>query len=112
MKNLNNFRQYINCARWASGFEADCIFDPKSIIALKGEYKEVMNSLDIDLREGYPGTSSDFAHDLWLTRNGHGAGFWDRGHGEVGDLLTEWVKAWGTIDLYQGADGYIYQTGA
>ena len=23
-------------------------------------------------------------HDFWLTRNGHGAGFWDRGLGEVG----------------------------
>ena len=28
-------------------------------------------------------------HDFWLTRNGHGAGFWDRGLGEVGDALSE-----------------------
>lgn len=27
-------------------------------------------------------------HDFALTRNHHGAGFWDRGYGEVGDLLT------------------------
>jgi hypothetical protein len=26
-------------------------------------------------------------HDFWLTRNGHGAGFWDRGLGEVGENL-------------------------
>lgn len=28
-------------------------------------------------------------HDLWLNRNGHGAGFWDRGYDEdVAELLT------------------------
>ncbi len=27
-------------------------------------------------------------YDLWLTRNHHGAGFWDRGTGEHGDALT------------------------
>ena len=28
-------------------------------------------------------------HDFCLTRNGHGAGFWDRGYGVVGDRLTK-----------------------
>ncbi len=28
-------------------------------------------------------------HDFWLTRNGHGAGFWDGDYGSYGDLLTE-----------------------
>jgi hypothetical protein len=29
-------------------------------------------------------------HDFWLTRNRHGAGFWDRGYPRaVGDLLTD-----------------------
>lgn len=28
-------------------------------------------------------------HDLYLTSNHHGAGFWDRGLGELGDRLTE-----------------------
>jgi hypothetical protein len=27
--------------------------------------------------------------DLWYTMNGHGVGFWDRGLGDVGDLLSE-----------------------
>jgi len=26
--------------------------------------------------------------DFWLTRNHHGAGFWDRGYGEVGNQLS------------------------
>lgn len=39
-------------------------------------------------------------HDLWLTRNRHGAGFWDRGAGEVGDRLTEAAHALGECDLW------------
>ncbi len=36
---------------------------------------------------------TDAAHDLWLTRQGHGAGFWDGDWGdELGDQLTAIVK--------------------
>lgn len=44
-------------------------------------------------------------HDFWLTRNGHGAGFWDRGLGDVGERLTEAAKATGTASLYLDDDG-------
>lgn len=47
-------------------------------------------------------------HDLWLTREGHGAGFWDRGLGERGDRLTKWAKTFGEADWYVGDDGLIY----
>lgn len=48
-----------------------------------------------------PGYNLDQAmHDFALTRNGHGAGFWDRGLGEVGDRLTEAAKAHGGQDLW------------
>ena len=40
------------------------------------------------------------AHDFWLTRNGHGAGFWDRGLGEVGEKLTEAANKYGCFDLF------------
>ena len=33
--------------------------------------------------------------DFWLTRNGHGAGFWDRGLGSLGDRITVLVKPYG-----------------
>lgn len=51
---------------------------------------------------------SQAGHDFWLTRCGHGAGFWDRGLGEVGEKLTESCKAWGNVGLYVGDDGQIY----
>lgn len=56
-------------------------------------------------------------HDFWLTRNRHGAGFWDRYYGdpgpgsatELGDYLTKWAKSYGSVDLYIGDDGAVHQ---
>lgn len=46
-------------------------------------------------------TGPEYAgHDFWLTRNGHGAGFWDRGLGEVGNKLTQAAKVYGSEDWY------------
>ncbi len=49
-------------------------------------------------------------HDFWLTRNGHGTGFWDdaRWAKEMGARLTENAKAYGEYHLYIGDDGKIY----
>lgn len=33
--------------------------------------------------------------DFALTRNGHGAGFWDRGYGEAGDRLSDTAHRYG-----------------
>jgi hypothetical protein len=51
---------------------------------------------------------SQAGHDLWLTRNGHGAGFWDRGLGERGERLSEAARVYGSADLYVGDDGAIH----
>lgn len=45
---------------------------------------------------------------FWLTRNGHGAGFWDQDLGEIGEKLFAVAKAFGSFDLYVGDDGYIH----
>ena len=48
-------------------------------------------------------------HDFWLTRNGHGAGFWDGDWSEVaGTILDNAAKAYPEIDLYVGDDGKIH----
>ena len=47
-------------------------------------------------------------YDFWLTRNGHGVGFWDRGYGEVGDKLTALADKYGSSDMYKGDDGKAY----
>lgn len=47
-------------------------------------------------------------HDFWLTRNGHGAGFWDGDWPEHGDVLTEACETLGGVDLYVADDNLIY----
>lgn len=42
------------------------------------------------------GDDEQNGHDFWLTREGHGSGFWGRGYGDVGRLLSEAAKAWGS----------------
>lgn len=37
-------------------------------------------------------------HDFALTRNRHGAGFWDRGMGELGERLSVAARAYGSSD--------------
>jgi hypothetical protein len=54
------------------------------------------------------GSWEQCGHDFWLTRNGHGAGFWDRGTGDVGERLTAAAKVWGSVDMYVGDDGKVY----
>jgi hypothetical protein len=50
-------------------------------------------------------------HDFWLTRNGHGAGFWSRPEvygEEEAQALTAIAESFGPVDLYVGDDGRIY----
>jgi hypothetical protein len=52
--------------------------------------------------------SGQGGHDFWLTRNGHGAGFWDGDWPEeVGKRLTEASKKYGEVYLYV-QDGKIF----
>jgi hypothetical protein len=62
-------------------------------------------------RNGY--TAERAGHDFWLTRNRHGAGFWDRGElkeGGLGDKLTEAAQSQGSCDLCLGDDELVYQS--
>jgi hypothetical protein len=46
--------------------------------------------------------------DFWLTRNRHGAGFWDGDWPEpAGRILTEAAHTYGGVELYVGDDGLI-----
>lgn len=48
-------------------------------------------------------------HDFWLTRCGHGAGFWDGDWPEpAATRLDDASKEFGNLDLYIGDDGLIY----
>ena len=50
-------------------------------------------------------------HDFWLSRNGHGAGFFSRnyrGSELTGKELQKAAKAYGSFDLYIGDDGKVH----
>ena len=47
-------------------------------------------------------------HDFWLTRNHHGAGFWDGDWPEpAATILTQSANAWGEVDLYVTDTGEV-----
>lgn len=106
---------YMECAVWASiwgedgksldqmGYTVDSLSpDAKSTMR-----KDVMAFLGdctaagLDLSD-IP--ADQIGHDFWLTRNGHGAGFWDRGLGELGDKLTALCKPYGESYLILESD--------
>ena len=54
---------------------------------------------------------SKAGHDFWLTRNGHGTGFWDRSYKQpekevIGKQLTEAAKTYGEYNLSLGDGKY------
>jgi len=48
--------------------------------------------------------SSSIGHNFWLSRNGHGAGFFD----DYSDKLQEIAEKMETIHIYVGDDGKVY----
>lgn len=46
--------------------------------------------------------------DFYLTRNRHGAGFWDRGLGVIGKRLTDAAHVYGSQSLVTGNDGKLH----
>lgn len=48
-------------------------------------------------------------HDFWLTRNGHGCGFWDGDWNQPAETaLTTLSESFGETWVYLGDDGKIY----
>jgi hypothetical protein len=60
--------------------------------------------------ECYPHYSwGQAGHDFALTRNHHGAGYWDHGIGDEGERLTIMAHEQGEAELYLGDDNLLYQ---
>jgi len=52
---------------------------------------------------------SDLMHDFWLTRNGHGAGFWDGDYpDELGEALTKVCKEFSEVNIWVDESGTLY----
>ncbi len=65
-------------------------------------FLEVHVALVAKLPDWY--TAEQLGHDFLLTRNGHGAGFWDRGLGDLGQQLTAAAQSYGSIHAFINDD--------
>lgn len=66
-------------------------------------------SLKTVCEEGSSYDLGNAGHDLWLTANGHGAGFWDGDiDEEIGEILSDAAREIGEGDIPQASDGTVY----
>ncbi len=107
---------YLECALWSSTDNSDDSggeplddehdlesFDLPSLESAIKDCASFQESESGALKAAYAtrgyGGPEQAGHDFWLTRNGHGAGFWDRGIGVLGDRLSKAAKVYGSVDL-------------
>lgn len=118
-------RQYLETALWSSNDEStpqggeplDKSYDvsnisKKSVEKAKADCNEFYEQASEALKKAGHDIGKldlgDLGHNFWLTRNGHGAGFWDGDYEkEVGDILTNVSDSFGEIDPYVSDDGEV-----
>ena len=119
---LDEFTQgYIECAFWCDASPDSEDMDGAGFSDLAPEALASMVQACADfqtenaelLSAYYECRAPSYAgHDLWLTRNHHGAGFWDRGlEANLSKLLTDAAHREGECSLYRGDDGLVYMYG-
>jgi hypothetical protein len=118
---------YIEAALWSSNDDSDESggepldsnysiddLDPDTLAMMADECRRFQEENAADLaRYDHPEwTAAELGgHDFWLTRNHHGAGFWDRSKclpEDAGKRLTSASHKYGEYYLYLGDDGVIY----
>jgi|SRR5215469_7442607 len=116
------FSAYVEAALWSTTDDNDVPLDsnyvPSDIAKETFErmradcerfQKENEESLQPEFCDSRYGLDAQAGHDFWLTREGHGCGFWDGDWKEpAAEKLTEASRKFGSFDLYVGDDGLIY----
>lgn len=108
-------RGYIDAILWSSGIDCEDWLSDEFIEEAQNDCLAFIYENDTNLSrycehrntEGSPMFSA--GHDFALTRNGHGAGFWDRLElpKEIRDELTESSKSFGEAWPYIDDNGMI-----
>jgi hypothetical protein len=111
---------YAACALWSSiGDDGEPLdarhsledFAPEALAKMEADCATFERECNALLECAYNRVGYDVeqaGHDFWLTRNHHGAGFWDRGLGVLGDRLTVRAEAFGSLDVCVGDDGHLW----
>lgn len=106
-------KSYIETLLWASTDDdgeplddkySDADISEDSLANIKKDAVKFLEDAESLIDGNYRGAG----HDFFLTRNGHGAGFWDGDWGDNGDALTELSKKFGEQHVYVGDDGKVY----
>lgn len=108
--------QYIETALWSSS-DGDseslegCELATEARERMVADCEQFLALLDekqLDVEWGHE-EYSQAAHDFWLTRNHHGAGFWDGDwEKKLGLELTVLSHSFRECDLCVGDDGLVY----
>ncbi len=114
MINSKFLESYIAAALWSSLDENDEPMDskysssdlaPATLELIQKECDEFQEKYWEDIKDNL----SLAGHDFWLTRNRHGAGFWDgEWNKDIGDKLTKAAHEYKEVYLFV-QDGLIYQ---
>lgn len=112
---------YMACAIWAENDEEAGIHDglslqdftPAARRHAEQECRDFCESakhfLERAKERGF--TPAQIGHDLWLTRRGHGAGFWDRDElkeGNLGQQISALCENADCVTLELGDDGRLH----
>ncbi len=107
-------KAYIETMLWASTDDQEQPLDNN--YGVDDLSPELLRQVQEDCQAFQEDNWNDICHDLrragqdfWLTRNGHGSGFWDGAWPEAGERLTEVSKPYGSVDLYV-VDEQVYGT--
>jgi hypothetical protein len=114
MTNLETFTQAYYCALYftETGDDGqppcDAELSPDAKRQIEAECEKFYTKSGLEAI--YGSTAIEQAgHDFWLTRNGHGAGFWDGDWAEPkATELTALSDTFGSQDVYLGDDGFIH----
>ena len=110
---------YVSAAEWtATSWDGEeSVIESVDSGSADSMRSDVLDFLDLLEREGLTAETfarmspSQVGHDFFLTRNHHGAGFWDRGIGTLGETLTGLADSFGNSELIVDSDGVATLTG-
>lgn len=126
-------RGYVECALWSSndesdelgGLPMDRMYGPEDIDAgamakMRDDCRAFMakvwpeglcDDMHVGHRENDTGrwtVEEQAGHDFWLTRNGHGAGYFDGDWPEFETEIGAAISCFPEVNLYVGGDGKIH----
>ena len=102
---------YIKCIYWAEDIDDLTNMEHSTMFCVFIECQRFIKVCGTFQNNPIPEDKYEQAgHDFWLTRNGHGTGFWDKQeiYGEKNsEILTEISKQFGEMYMYISDDNHL-----